>query len=511
MFYKILNLMQYNSKWNIVFIIILILLYNNGYVTEYRILIFSIIILLICLYKKLYKKVKELDFTYRENVLYVILWIDYIKLSLINMLIFFSIEIYELKIIYKNNKIIKSSILMFENLTTNPIKMILHKFYNVLNVWKTTSILEIFFKRIYGSVLGILIFSNVIGYVWYVLNYSWLNVYILILVINLIDEIVRNQKFMDYKIYKFLEYIKYLNLNKNLCKIITLRSDVSIFVLYIKKSIQRSNLGYRKNKMKTFAFFFNIIYEFNIINLRIQIKKYKLYEHKFIFQVFYIDIINCLNNYFRLLGSAEYILIKIKKDPNFAYQFTEIDVLKLKLFVLLVIKLLLYYLWDFEGANNNLNINQISTIYELDFVLIDKAILISNINKVNNIFFDVTKNVEFYNEFYLYAKMFSNYDLNNNIVMSTLTIDFGIYENLELYAIKMLNQMLVIYNLYEIDIEFCRANEEDSIIEDEILSQLYEYRNNFMEEWQESQKESLEYRNVRRLRELNEYIFLQIK
>src|SRR5207237_5308991 len=99
------------------------------------------------------------------------------------------------------------------------------------------------------------------------------------------------------------------------------------------------------------------------------------------------------------------ILIKIKKDPNFAYQFTKTDVLKLKLFVLLVIKLLLYYLWDFEGSNNNLNINQISTIYELDFTLIDESILISNINK--NIFFDVTKNVQFYNEFYLYAKMFS--------------------------------------------------------------------------------------------------------
>jgi len=66
---------------------------------------------------------------------------------------------------YESNLIIQICILVFENLTINPLKMILYKFYYALYNWKTTSILEIFFKRIYGNVLGILIFSNVIGYV----------------------------------------------------------------------------------------------------------------------------------------------------------------------------------------------------------------------------------------------------------------------------------------------------------------------------------------------------------
>ena len=52
------KLIQYNLnnyKWNLIFIIIWIGLYNYGYITENRILVFLIIILIICIYKIIYK------------------------------------------------------------------------------------------------------------------------------------------------------------------------------------------------------------------------------------------------------------------------------------------------------------------------------------------------------------------------------------------------------------------------------------------------------------------------
>lgn len=86
---------------------------------------------------------------------------------------------------------------------------------------------------------------------------------------------------------------------------------------------------------------------------------------------------------------------------------------------------------------------------------------------------------------------FNNSTLNSESAIVDITFEKHVednldrisnYENLELIAIKMLNQMLIIYNLYEIDIEFCRANEEDSTIEKAILEKLNEYKNSFIEE-----------------------------
>jgi len=514
--YKIINLIQNNYKLNLLFVLIWILLYNYGYITENRIIIFLFVIFCICLYKICSKKIQEINFIYRANLLYIFLWIDYFKLFLINILIFMSIKIYELKFSYKNNLIINLLILMFENIFINPVKMILYKIYNVLYIWKITSIIEIFFKRIYGSILGILIFSNVIGYLCYLMNYSVLNVYILLILINCIDEILKSDKWRDYKIK---EYFYFINLNKDIFKIIKLRSETSLLSLYIQKLLNISNVSYNDNKIKNFAFIINIFYftKFKIVDHLNQIKQFKLYNHSFIFIPFYDNIVSCLNNYFRLLATLEYILIKIKSDSNILIlkKFTKKDILQLNDFMLLIIKLLLYYLWDFENLGkdldkfsfSNLKISKISTIYELEYTA-DKELLYK-VHAINNIvlkFFDIQENRYFYEQFYLYEKIVSSYDLNNNIVMPTVILNFENYKNIEHNAIKLLDKLLIINSIYEIDIEFFRANELDNNIEQEIFEKLNEYKISFIEEWQNSKSLDIELANYKRLEDLKSFI-----
>jgi hypothetical protein len=145
-------------------------------------------------------------------------------------------------------------------------------------------------------------------------------------------------------------------------------------------------------------------------------------------------------------------------------------------FILLVIKMLLYYLWDFENLNKNninwlnLTTNDITIINELEYELTDEVILLSKIkliNKNNINFYLIHKNKEFYEQFYLYANLLSIYD-------KTGIIDLGNYKNLENYV------EILIYNLY-ITSNF-NGLEVDETIELEILKRLNEYKASFIEE-----------------------------
>jgi hypothetical protein len=100
-----------------------------------------------------------------------------------------------------------------------------------------------------------------------------------LLLINVIDEISKTEKYNEYSLFY---YIKYLNLNKDLIQIVELRSLSSVLSLYIQKALKSSNIGYRPNKIKSFAFIINNIYNnnipFKIINFKIEIKHHKLYD-----------------------------------------------------------------------------------------------------------------------------------------------------------------------------------------------------------------------------------------
>jgi len=82
-------------------------------------------------------------------------------------------------------------------------------------------------------------------------------VYIVLLIVNLIDEISKMERYDKYSIFY---YIKYLNLNKDLIKIVELRNLSSVLSLYIQKGLKNLNIGYSTNKIKNFAFVIHLYF-----------------------------------------------------------------------------------------------------------------------------------------------------------------------------------------------------------------------------------------------------------
>jgi hypothetical protein len=305
-----------------------------------------------------------------------------------------------------------------------------------------------------------------------------------LLLINVIDEISKTGKYDEYSIFY---YIKYLKLNKDLIQIIKQRSLSSVFSLYIQKVFNRLYLINCKNKIKRFAFILNNVYyiKIKIINHNNQVKQYKLNNQLFIFKSFYIDIVILLNNYLCLLSQIEYVKIKIKKDIKFKDTFSSYELYKIKdleEFIFLVIKMLLYYLWDFENIDkleadlSNVIIYDITSLNELKY----KWCLDNNfIEKSNSKIFNIQENKEFYEQFYLYSSLLSVY-------YNTRIIDFENYNELESFIDKFLIHLFIFHNkfqkFYGIEVDFERANDIDDTIELEILERLNEYKESFIKE-----------------------------
>src|SRR6478609_10530878 len=96
--------------------------------------------------------------------------------------------------------------------------MIIQKYYYILYIWASSSFRSIFLNRLYGMILVVLIFSPILGYIYMLLNYSILNVYILIVIISIIED--NYQRLKEYKSIKFIKYIllfiNILNINKDI-------------------------------------------------------------------------------------------------------------------------------------------------------------------------------------------------------------------------------------------------------------------------------------------------------
>lgn len=88
--------------------------------------------------------------------------------------------------VIKNNKFKMLIIIMVWNLSI-PIKIIYLRFYMTLNIIKNINFYEFMFKRIYGFIISVLIFSDIIQYVlWLTGGYLYLmvKIYIILYIIN---------------------------------------------------------------------------------------------------------------------------------------------------------------------------------------------------------------------------------------------------------------------------------------------------------------------------------------
>ena len=123
----------------------------------------------------------------------------------------------------KNEKIKNVLILILGNLTS-PIKIVISKFYKMLNMFNSLTISEILFKRMYGLILSVLIFTNILNALIYMCNGRinlLIYVYILLLVISIIKDLNYNY-----------QNIQIININKIL-SLTLIKSTIKGLIKYI--------------------------------------------------------------------------------------------------------------------------------------------------------------------------------------------------------------------------------------------------------------------------------------
>lgn len=181
------------ENYKIIYMITLwIVLWLLEYVTETRLIRFCIVLFIISCYKILHKQVKKINI--KEKYIPILLKIYKYKNPLILLIITL-----ELKISYFMYNLSKKNIKMtylnlIYNLTAlNGIKIVLYKFYKILIDWKNYTIYEIICKRIYGMIISVLIFTNIIQFVINILKVistNWLIwIYIFLIIISYVINI----------------------------------------------------------------------------------------------------------------------------------------------------------------------------------------------------------------------------------------------------------------------------------------------------------------------------------
>ena len=105
-------------------------------------------------------------------------------------------------IIYYNNKLLNIIIYMLYILIINPLKIFYFKFYKILWIWKTNKIWNILFNRMFGLILSVLIFTNLIGYIKNTLHISLiLIIYLYFLIISVLCELIESRENKWLKIF----------------------------------------------------------------------------------------------------------------------------------------------------------------------------------------------------------------------------------------------------------------------------------------------------------------------
>ena len=190
----ILNYIHYVV--NFIIIIIWVYLYSIGSLTLNRIIIFIIVFLMIYVYSRgslliynifLNKKVKKHVEKHKEFYLKVTYILLYLYRWINPVIVFLA---YTDKWLYRINRYITSTSLVHYNffiyllmkyyVMFGLIKWIVHKYYNFWLNLNNKTIIEILFKRMYGLILSILIFTDILNNVMELLSQYSVLIYVLI-------------------------------------------------------------------------------------------------------------------------------------------------------------------------------------------------------------------------------------------------------------------------------------------------------------------------------------------
>jgi len=460
-------------------------------------------------------------------------------------------------------KLVKLLEWVVKSIIINPILIILHKFYYALYMWGSIPIKELLFQRVLGMILVVLIFTPILSNIFVMLGQSWLNVYIFIICISII-----NDNEYDIQKYKYINNINLvsiiLKLESDLVIITGYRNKISMFSILIKKSINLiknhnskvnkypyyinyicssltiSLIGKSKNKKKDMVESFNdVMSSKEIIDYWSEINHYKMIKMKvkfirsrvyepFFFRFFRIIKMNCIDHNLRFLGSLIYYM-----EYQDEYEISELDLVNLRIvkkFIYLSLKLTLFYLWNvlkLIGVEGDI-INRFKIeddpyyklIYEdIPYIDNDGYILWSEENKIKagriikNI--DFYKYSEFYEQLYLYGYVWEFYYCGN------VGVNYNKYKHINKFVdiFKNLNKIYHHTRWSEIDTIRARlgfGNDKLVYIEKNFKNDKYVYmdlmeiRCILINEWREHSKDlSLENfyeKNYEVLREINAFV-----
>jgi hypothetical protein len=533
---KIKSIVKNNKKLiiQIFFVILWILLFLLNYITNIRLIVFFIIILVIYIYKWLIKKANEIKPIKNINLLLLLIYLDKIKLLVIYIIIYIYIWLFDLLEWSNENKIIKKIVQLIKSIIINPVLLIIHKFYYILYIWESTSIKNIFISRLFGVILVVLIFSPLLKGIYILLGSNLLNVYILIVIISILDD--NRHKLKNYRFFKFiLNFVGLLRFNKDFTFILEYRNKVSILVIIIKKGV--NIIKGRKSKINNCAFQLNDLYSSLLLRSRDNLfldkliidYKSKLKETKIIvmkesiignyctlFRSYYLHMIHKFDDNLDKLSMIRYY--KLQK----IYKVTKEDLIKLKKIediIYLLIKLILFYLWNLTkliGYSNMEIFNElkIEETYECQLKYKITPLLLSDesFKKVNKIIkakdFYLYKG--YYEQMYLYLHLwdFHHYDKSE--------VDNGINCNEYIYIdeyIDIFKENISIINEDWLQLESFRMQSTEEQ-EEIIYNWLDKYRSKLIKEWEEQSKDlsvdNFYEKNNENLNELNDYIKKEI-
>jgi hypothetical protein len=229
------------NKW-IIIILLTILLFTNN-ITEIRIYIALVILSIILLYKfifnlleyyinniilKVYYILLKKNIISIKNIIHILLILNTLKNPL--LFIIYHTELWAYKIcksinytFFDYNILRVIIIIILNNIIILPIKFVLEYFYIILKKIKNYTLIELLFKRIEGIVLSVLIFTNIIIYIKYMIKgHEFIIIYIFLIIIS--------------NLFRYYGY-NIINLTYNINKITELREKYTIFGFFLKNLI----------------------------------------------------------------------------------------------------------------------------------------------------------------------------------------------------------------------------------------------------------------------------------
>lgn len=341
---------KYKTKefkyWNVLIATVWIILYSIGWLTVARIKYFLIIIIMIIIYKKMWKKIESIKTNISEIWIYRIMKIT----EKSNVMLYIIARLEEAN----ENYIIKSIMNMLI-----PIKMVIYNIYQIAYRFRTLTIYEIMWKRAYGLILSVLIFTNIIQILITELG-SRTNLYIIIylMIITLTWE------------YKYQEKPKkddmiYYLYNLDTKQLWEKRIESNMLCWYIKAKWQERTVIWKLEFLRKYGASINVewlkalkveaisVFENeNQENEKIDLDQVYYKKNIYTQHICVSDLVSTLSELLKYESELEYLKIlyekynELDKDWEIVKQHNVDELLE---YNTKMVKAMLYYIWDIKG------------------------------------------------------------------------------------------------------------------------------------------------------------------